>query len=289
MDPWRARIGERAAAARGRFERVRLLGIVLILLALVGAAFIAALFLTQNGNPSVPLVGLIAVVGTVAGILGFAAFSVSFDSYGEATDWTVAFVRHTYPDFGAFEAHEFLRSTSAFDAGLSSRVGTTTAGVKAPENVTWTPNLSRPILPGPSQSTLVSIHRRIGAVAVAGLLILATLVVVHRVPAPRIWYSGWAIVGAIFLVSFAFWLAAIRRGRQEFREGYTTSPTGTQLRGKVDRRPVDAHTSLDFVDGKTGYLLRHANTIILTKAVYTQRLGQIRTMHPGATPTRIEP
>jgi hypothetical protein len=287
-DAWQSRIGDRAADARRRFLRARLTGVILVSLLLAGAIWITVLFATQNGDPSPALVALIAVVGAVCGILGFAAFSIALGDYNEATDSTVAFVRHAHPDFAAFEAHALLRSPAAFDAGLSARVaGTSTASV-APANLTWTPDIVRPILPGLPQSGVVTVHRRIGAVAVVGLLILAALVVVHRVPSPRIWYSGWVIVGAIFLVSFAFWLAAIRRGRQEFREGYTTSPTGTQLRGKVDRRPVDAHTSLDFVDGKTGYLLRHANTVILTKAVYTQRLGQIRAAHPGATPTRIE-
>jgi hypothetical protein len=266
---------------------VRLLGIVLILLVLVGVAWIAVLFATQSGNPSVPVVGLIAVVGALAGVLGFAAFSIALASYNEATDWAVAFVRHTSPDFSAFEAHEMLRSLSAFDSGLSGRIGVTTSASATPENMAWTPDLARPILPGLPESTLVAIHRRIGAVAAAGLVILAVLAILHRAPAPRTWYSSWALVGAVFLVSFAFWLVAIGRGRREFREGYTTSPAGTQLIGRVGTRPVDAHTSLDFVDGKTGYLLRHADTVLLTPAVYSQRLGEIRAGHPQATPSRI--
>jgi hypothetical protein len=239
----------------------------------------------QDGNPPTALVALIAVVATLAGVFGFAAFSIALGHYNEAIDWTVAFLRHTYPDFGAFEARELLRSLVAFDAALSDRVAVTATESASPPNLAWTPDIVRPILPGFPESTVVRIHRQIGAVAVAGLVILAALVVAHRTPAPRIWYSGWAVVGGIFLVSFVFWLAAIRRGRQEFRAGYTTSPTGTQLRGRVDRRPVDAHTSLDFVDGKTGYLLRHADTVLLTTDGYTQRLAQVRAAHPNTRPT----
>ena len=265
-----------------------MLGIVLVLLVLPVTAWIVALFETQDGNPSTIVVGLIAAAGTIVAILGFASFSIALSSYGEATDWAVAFVRHSYPDFSAFEAHEMLRSLGAFDAGMSGRVGVTTTVQVAPANLTWTPDLARPILPGPPESLLVSIHRRIGVVAVAGAIVLALIAILHRVPALRVWYSGWAIVGAVFLVSFAFWLAAISRGRQEFRAGYTTSPTGTQLVGRGQTRPVDAHTSLDFVDGRTGYLLRHANTVLLTPDRYAQRLQQVRAAHPDARPTRIE-
>jgi hypothetical protein len=286
-DEWQSRIGDRAADARRRFLRSRRIGSGLILLLLGGAAWIIVLFVTQEGDPSTGMVALIAVASVLSGILGFAALSISLGYYNEATDSTVAFVRRIHPDFAAFEAHALLRSPTAFDAGLLDRgVGASTSSV-APAGLTWTPDIVRPILPGLPQSGVVTIHRRIGAVAVAGLLILAALVIVHRVPEPRIWYSGWAIVGVIFLVSFAFWLAAIRRGRQEFREGYTTSPTGTQLHGRVDLRAVDAHTSLDFVDGRTGYLLRHANTVLLTKDRYTERLAQIRAAHPDARPAYL--
>jgi hypothetical protein len=121
------------------------------------------------------------------------------------------------------------------------------------------------------------------------VIILALVGIVDRTPSPRIWYSGWTIVGAILIVAFAFWLAAIARGRAEFRQGYTTSPTGTQLVGRGQTRPVDAHTSLDFVDGKTGYLLRHSNAVLMTRAVYNGRLAKIRAEHPDARPTRIAP
>ncbi len=286
-DEWQSRIGDRAADARRRFVKSRRIGIVLILLLLGGAAWIAVLFVTQDGDPSTATVALIAVASVLSGIFGFAALSIALGNYNEATDSTVAFVRHAHPDFAAFEAHALLRSPAAFDAGLSARVAGTSTALVSPANLTWTPNIVRPILPGLPQSGVVTIHRRIGAVAVVGLLVLAGLAVLHRVPAPRIWYSGWAGVGAIFLISFVFWLAAIRRGRQEFREGYTTAPTGTQLRGKVDLRPVDAHSSLDFVDGRTGYLLRHANTMVLSKDRYAERLAQIRAAHPDARPTHL--
>jgi hypothetical protein len=287
--PWASRIGAAAASARRSFQRMRIVGIVLLLCIPVGAALIVVLFQTHDGNPSVASVAVVAVIGVLAGVIGFAMLSVALDSRGKAIDSAVAFLRHSYADVTPFEVQELLRSPSAFDAGLTGRVAAPATETAAPANMTWTPDLVRPILPGVPESALVVIHRRIGAVGVIGVVILALLAVVHRVPSLRIWYSGWAVVGAILVVSFAFWLAAIARGRQEFREGYTTSPTGTQLVGRGQLRPVDAHTSLDFVDGKTGYLLRHANAVLLTPDRYAGRLQQIRAAHPGASPQRIEP
>jgi hypothetical protein len=266
---------------------MRVLGIVLLLCVPLAAALIVALFITHDGNPSVGSVATFASIGVVAGIIGFAMLSIALDAHSQAADSAVAFLRHSYPDVTAFEAHEMLRSPSAFDARVSGRT-VAASEPAAPVTMTWTPDLVRPILPGLAESALVVIHRRIGVVGAIGLVILALLAVIHRVPTPRIWYSGWAVVGTILLVSFAFWLAAIARGSQEFREGYTTSPTGTQLLGRGETRPVDAHSSLDFVDGKTGYLLRHSNTVLLTPDRYVQRMQQIRTAHPNQSPTRIE-
>lgn len=184
-----------------------------------------------------------------------------------------------------------LSSAAAFDAGMAGRVAAlASAGPgAAPAKITWTPDLVRPILPGVPESTLVLIHRYIGAVGIGGAAILALLGITHRAHTLPIWYWVWGLVGAILLASFGFWLAAIVRGREEFRQGYTTSPTGTQLVGRGQTRPVDAHTSLDFVDGKTGYLLRHSNSVLLSRDIYTARLQQIRAAHPDARPTRIDP
>jgi len=102
-----------------------------------------------------------------------------------------------------------------------------------------------------------------------------------------LWYKLWAITGVLLLVAFIFWLIAIGRGRQEARQGYTTSPTGTMILGK-ELRPVDGHPELDFVDGKTGYLIRHSHTLPLNREVYQGRLAQIRSAHPGATPERLD-
>jgi hypothetical protein len=267
---------------------MRTLGIVFLLCVPVAAASILLLFIAARGNPSVASVATFASIGVVAGILGFAMLSIAVDEHGRAIDSTVAFLRRSYPNLTAATAHEMLRSTGAFDSAVDGRAMQSGDEPAGATTLTWTPDLVRPILPGPPESALVTIHRGIGAVGLIGLVALAALAVVHRVPSLRLWYSGWAVVGVILFVSFGFWLAAIARGRQEFREGYATSPTGTQLIGRGETRPVDAHSSLDFVDGRTGYLLRHANTVILSPAVYSQRLTQIRAAHPHARPTRIE-
>jgi hypothetical protein len=267
---------------------MRVLGIVLLLCVPIAAALVIALFATEDGNPSVPSVAAVSAVGVVAGIMGFAMLSIALDSRGRAIDAAVAFLRHSYPDVTASQAHEMLGSPDAFDAGVVDRFAAPVSETPSPVTLAWTPDIVRPILPGLPESTLVVVHRRIGAVGAIGLIVLAVLAIAHRVPAPRIWYSGWAVVVAIFIVSFAFWLAAIARGQQEFREGYTTSPTGTLLMGRAQVRPVDAHTSLDFVDGKSGYLLRHSNAVLLTPDVYAGRLKQIRAAHPNERPTLIE-
>jgi hypothetical protein len=258
--------------------------VLLLLCVPVAAVLVWILFIARDGNPSVGSVAALCVAGIVAGAIGFGFLSTGLDSRSRAIDSAVAFLRHSYPDISAYDVRRLLRSPDDFDADVAHRVPNPVAVVTIPN---WTPDIVRPILPGPTEALFVKIHRWIGVVGSVCVIVLACVGSSGHVPSHRIWYSGWAIAAAVLLVSFLFWLLAIAKGNREFRAGYSTAPTGTQLVGRGQRRPVDAHTSIDFVDGKTGYLLRHSNAALLRPDMYSQRLAQIRQAHLGEVPTRI--
>jgi hypothetical protein len=287
-DPWEARIGAPAASARVKWKRNVRLGIILLLALPLGVLVGVAVFAENAGNPSVPLVATIATIAIVVGIFGAVSLMAAYSWRRATIDSAFIYLKRRSPDVRPVFVATIIRSLDAFDSSYTPQRGPEFQNVPV-VLPGWNPDIRRSILPGATEQSTVRIHRIVFYIGIVGLLIMAGIGATGHFPGNSTWFGGWSVVGVILLVSFAFWVAAIAKGRREFLHGYTTAPRGASLRANRTNQPVDAWICLDFVDGQTGYLLRQSDEQLLTRPRWAERLRQIRAKHAGESPVRLEP
>ncbi|MEA9985777.1 hypothetical protein [Subtercola sp. RTI3] len=259
-----------------RRRRQLLAGIGFLIGALVGAALGWVAFVVfAPADPPRLLVAAIGFAVVLSGCFGASSLLAAASIRRAAVTNAFLVVRRGRLGVSASAVSEALRSIELFDAWHSQL----TARRPRDEDLAtqrWTPNIRRPILPGPTARTL-RLRVLIPLAPGLGIFISAALLgATGTEPTPAIWFAFWAAAALLFAAASTVAFIAARKGRAEFRSGYTTT--------LATRPPFDNQIALDLVDSKTGYLLRYAGSAHLVTATLQERRHQIRAAHQNAVP-----
>jgi hypothetical protein len=241
-------------------------------------------------DPSVLAVAIACVGGVLGAIFSFVSLWSASQARSRAEGAAFGFLRHRYPDVTAANVSRLVRSPAGFDAQIGSLRQLDPSQIQTPDHdgaalPPWTPDTVRPILPGPTQRILFS---RARTVLYAGVFIAIVngfaRAQVHSL-SPAIWFAGYVLAAIVVLVAVGIWIAALAKRRLEFLEGYSTAYPLRSRNGPTSG--WDVHTSLDLVDGQSGYLLRAAGRRGLPNGKLAERLSVVRAAHPRARPELI--
>lgn len=279
-DVWASRVGDSAATQLRSRERQQVAGIGFLLGILVGVGVGSLLFVfSAPRDPSIGLLGAIGIATMLSGCVGVAMFINAASTRSVAVTNAFLTLRRGYVGVTAMGVSDAMHSVTGFDTwrlGLEARVSGDdgAASIRA-----WSPDIRRSILPGRTARTWrlrASVLALLGLGTMTGMAALGGF---GNMPSPELWISGWAVAALLIAAGAVLSAVASLKARAEFRSGYVTS--------LANRPPFDVQLALDLVDGKTGYLLRHAGAARLTPAIFRERLSQIRSTHPGERPARI--